>query len=325
MCSLRSTCSRRACAAPAPHRARLTWTARLSLSVPLHLLPIAAAAPAVLVGAWLLRVAHAPLAVQALQVAVTVAAVAIYVVMTRLRSLRQVIDGGWLHVALAASLFVPLITGSTGSPSRWIVLGNLRLYLAPIVLPLLLFVLGAPRRVIAVDAAVVTGAAIALVLQPDAAQLTALALAMLALLIPSRVARPFRFGLLGMLIVSVVVAWRRPDPLAPVRYVEGVFTLAAESSPWLLTAALVSATLPVAAFAWIARVLRSPGILAVAIYYGVLLALAPLQVTPVPLLGFGAGPVLGYALVAAVVSRASRDIVQSNGPQPASRRPDDSR
>ena len=86
---------------------------------------------------------------------------------------------------------------------------------------------------------------------------------------------------------------------------EGVFNVATEVSLFALLAALISAALPVIAFVWVARVTRHNGTFAVAVYYAALFALAPLQVTPVPLLGFGTGPILGYFLVASVVSRAS--------------------
>ena len=195
--------------------------------------------------------------------------------------------------------------GSRGGPERWVVLGSARLYVAPVVLPVALFLLGAPLRASAIYVASVAGAATALVLQPDAPQLSAFALAMLVLLAASSSHLLLRFALLAVLLCCAVVAWRIPDPLAPVRYVEGVFNLAAEVSPFALLAALISAALPVIAFVWVARVTRSSGAFAVAVYYASLFALAPLQATPVPLLGFGTGPILGYFLVASAVSRAS--------------------
>ncbi len=262
---------------------------------------LAAAVPAVVLGLWLLRIADAPLSVQRLHVVVTVVGMATQVIMARLRTLKSLTDIKWLTLFLAASLFIPMVTG-TGTPARWLVLGNVRVYVAPVVLPLVLFLLGAPSQTLAIDTTSVTTAAIALVLQPDASQLTAFALGMLALLVPAALPRPVRLGLCGMLLGSAVVAWRTPDPLAPVPYVEGVFTLAAEASALALVAAVASAALPVAAFVWAARLNRSPGTFAVALYYGALFALAPLQITPVPLLGFGAGPVLGYFLVAGAVS-----------------------
>ena len=160
-------------------------------------------------------------------------------------------------------------------------------------------------RVPAIYAASVIAAAIALVLQPDASQLSAFALAMLVLVTALRSYLSLRVALLAVLLSCAVVAWQTPDPLAPVRYVEGVFDLAADVSAFALLAALISAVLPVIALVWVVRgTSSSNGGLAVGTYYASLLALAPLQVTPVPLLGFGAGSILGYFLVAGVISRA---------------------
>ena len=173
------------------------------------------------------------------------------------------------------------------------------------VLPLVLFSLGAPLRSFGLYAASVTAAAVALALQPDASQMSAFALGILVLLATSSAHLPFRLALFAILLGCAALAWSAPDPLAPVRYVEGVFSLAAEASPFALLAALIAAALPVIAFALVARRTRSSGTLAVSVYYATLFALAPLQITPVPLLGFGTGPILGYFLVAGMVSRTS--------------------
>ena len=263
-----------------------------------------AAAPAVALSVWLLHIAEAPRSVLTQQVVAASVATAVFVVLIRMRRASRPVDIQWFALALTLSLFIPLVVGSGGGAERWVVLGSVRLYVAPVVLPVALLLLGAPLRVPAIYAASVTAAAIALVLQPDASQLSAFALAMLVLLAASRAHLLLRVALLAVLLCCAVVAWHTPDPLAPVRYVEGVFNLAAEVSPFALLAALIFAALPVMAILWVARAMRSNGALAVATYYASLLALAPLQVTPVPLLGFGAGPILGYFLVAGAISHA---------------------
>jgi cell division protein FtsW (lipid II flippase) len=263
-----------------------------------------AAAPAVALSIWLLHVADAPRSALTLQVGAAGVGMAVFVVLIRMRGVSRSVDTQWLALALTSSLFIPLVGGSEGGAERWVVLGSVRVFVAPVVLPTALLLLGAPLRRPAIYATSVTAAAIALLLQPDAAQLSAFALSMLVLLAASRSHLLLRVALLAVLLCCAVVVWRTPDPLAPVRYVEGVFNLAAEVSPFALLAAVVFAALPVMALLWVARAMRSPGALAVATYYASLLALAPLQVTPVPLLGFGAGPILGYFLVAGVISRA---------------------
>lgn len=261
-----------------------------------------AAAPAVALSVWLLRIADAPRSVMTLQVGAASVALAMCVALIRTRGVSRPGGTEWLALALTSSLFIPLV-GSGDGPERWVVLGGVRLYLAPVVLPVALLLLGAPLPTPAIYAASVISAALALVLQPDAAHLSACAVAMLVLLATSRVHLSLRMALAAVLLGGAVVAWRIPDPLAPVLYVEGVFDLAAELSPFALVAALISAALPVMAFTWVAWAARSSGALAVATYYAALLALAPWQVTPVPLLGFGAGPLLGYFLVAGALAR----------------------
>lgn len=262
-----------------------------------------AAVPAVVLSLWLLRIAEAPRSVQVAQVVAAAAAVVIHVMTLRLRPLKSVTDNRWLALLLAASLFIPLIAGSTGSPARWLVLGSARLYVAPVVLPVVLFLLAAPHRAPAIYLVSVMAATMALALQPDAPQLTAFAVALLVLLATETAPLPFRLGLSVILLIGAIVTWRTPDHLSPVPYVEGVFAVAAEASPLTFVAATICAALPVAALAWVARVIRSTGAFAIAVYFGSLFSLAPLQITPVPLLGFGSGPILGYFLVAGIVTR----------------------
>lgn len=264
-----------------------------------------AAVPAVVLSVWFLHIAEAPRSVLTLQILAASFATVVFVVLVRMRRVSPSVNIHWFALALTLSLFLPLLAGSGGGTERWLVLGSIRLYVAPVVLPVAVFFLGAPLRVPAIYAASVIAAAIALVLQPDASQLSAFALAMLVLVTALRSYLSLRVALLAVLLSCAVVAWQTPDPLAPVRYVEGVFDLAADVSAFALLAALISAVLPVIALVWVVRgTSSSNGGLAVGTYYASLLALAPLQVTPVPLLGFGAGSILGYFLVAGVISRA---------------------
>lgn len=261
--------------------------------------------PALTLSVWLMGLAGAPRSAQTLQIVVAGLAAAVAVALGRIHRVNHPGGAHWLALAMAASLFVPVLVGSQDGPQRWLALAGTRVYIAPVVLPIALLLLEAPARSPAIYAASVVAAATALVLQPDAPQLTAFALAMLALLASSNSYRLLRLTLAAALLGCAVVAWRTPDPLAPVRYVEGVFSLAADVSRFALAAALTSAALSVAAFARVAQAERSFGAFAVGVYYASLFALAPLQVTPVPLLGFGAGPILGYFLVAGAASRLS--------------------
>lgn len=217
-----------------------------------------------------------------------------------------------IAAALVASLLLPLVVNHGTSPQRWVSLGGLRVYVAPLVMPPLLLLLGRAvqdslfRAAWALLASVT--ASVALLLQPDAAQLDALACAMVPIAWTARLSRVARVLLLTAIAACALAAWQRPDPLEPVRHVEGVFALAAGAGPLAFAASVCAAIGPAGALLWHAARDRDAGVLAVAVYYAVVLAHAPLLVTPVPLLGFGAGPILGYVVMAfAAANRPTQD------------------
>ncbi len=228
----------------------------------------------------------------------------------RLKKTRVSLRGHhWILLALAACLFVPLAFGAPGSPHRWLGLGGLRLYVAAIVLPsfLCIWYYASAAQSASQPACVVAAMLVALGLfvQPDAAQLSAFALAAVPILAASHLARTYKVIAFATLLITAFAGWYQPDTLSPVRYVEGVFDVARDFSRAALFIAILAASLPVLAFAWLAFVRRSAALLSIGIYFTTLYALAPLQVTPVPLLGFGASPILGYFLVAFLAQHAA--------------------
>ncbi len=274
-----------------------------------HLLALAAVPP-LLGSLWFLEYSAASRGLLVQQAAIAALAflatlVAVRVVKPTYRSP----PNPMLFLALAAVLFAPVFSQVSAGPHRWLGISGFRLYVAPVVVPLFLVLWhralisqGGAARASSLSAAL---AGAALFAQPDAAQLTAFAVGAVPLVWCSGFFRRLKLPVICGALLAAAVSWRLPDPLAPVPYVEGVFQLAASSSYGVLAAAVVAAALPVAALAWLACRMRSAGVLAVALYLGVLLLLAPMQVTPVPLLGFGAGPVLGYFLMASQAWRQS--------------------
>lgn len=273
--------------------------------------PALAALPALLCSLWLMAISAAPRNLLILQAAVaTIALLATLIAIRLQQPTYRTPPHPLLLLALAAAVFVPLVSATAAAPHRWLSLGSFRLYVAPVVIPLFLLLwhrtLAHPGEgtpwVAHFSAALL---AAALFTQPDAAQLTAFAVAAAPVLWHARLDRRWQLAVIAGALVAAAVCWRLPDPLVPVPYVEGVFHVAAQTSLALLAAAIVSAALPVAVLAGMAHRQRSPGLLAVALYLGVLFLLAPTQSTPVPLLGFGAGPILGYFLLASQAWRRS--------------------
>ncbi|MEI6243510.1 MAG: hypothetical protein WCQ64_00565 [Acidobacteriota bacterium] len=202
-----------------------------------------------------------------------------------------------------AAVAVTLIFPSSG-PSRWMVLGPVHLYMAPMVLPSFLAALSIAlpaRTALAFAAAIVTAALLAA--QPDASQV--LALVGGAVVVFARERARARTAALTVAVMTLVVAWAftRPDPLLPVPWVEGVFALALGHSAIAGVVVIACAVAFITSLALASR--RGPRWLSgVAAYYAVLFACSIAGLTPAPLIGFGAGPLLGFGLLAATAGSA---------------------
>jgi hypothetical protein len=194
------------------------------------------------------------------------------------------------------ALAAPLLSGATG-PERWIALGPLNLYIAPVVLPAFLVAcaktLRDPGERFALAAMVVAAALLAI--QPDASQVLALLLAFAVLLASAEKRSAAAFAALGLTVLATGLAFARPDPLEPIPYVEGVFVLAFAHS--IIAGSLVAA----GALAFLAGLVFASKprrwIAAVAAYYSVLFGCSIVGLTPAPLIGYGAGPWLGFGLL----------------------------
>lgn len=179
---------------------------------------------------------------------------------------------------------------------RWLRLGPVRLHAGALVLPVVLATLvgleHAGRRHVATLLSIAT--ALLLALQPDAAQATAFAAGAVVLLLPGKRAEWHLWLRLVPLLALAGLSWLRKDPLAPVPHVEGIVGLAMElGTGWGAAAVASLLLLPVPFF--VARG-QGDGRLGLAIgTYVVVTILAPAFAHfPVPVLGQGASPIIGY-------------------------------
>jgi hypothetical protein len=143
-------------------------------------------------------------------------------------------------------------------------------------------------------------------LQPDAAQATAFAGAACTLLIANKQRSGAAWA--ATLVIAALAAWTwmRLDPMAPVPYVEGVIGLAHQSGPvWMVASLAALAALPLPFF-----VSSLSGHSAIARALGVYLCICILAPFfghfPVPLLGFGLSPIIGYFVALASLNNDGR-------------------
>lgn len=199
---------------------------------------------------------------------------------------------GWVIAFGLALLGATLLSPGTAGVHRWVTLGPLRLHAGALLLPPLLDFLWGARWAVSVVAAFTT--LLVLLLQPDAAQACSFCAGWIAL----ASARRGR-GAQGVMLVSLALAGAsliRSDPLGPVAHVEGILGMAAAQGLWLAGGCLFALALLPLALLWC---LRRPLGWALALYTTGTLAAAWLGDHPVPILGYGVSPILGYYLLAA--------------------------
>ena len=185
---------------------------------------------------------------------------------------------------------------------RWISAGPLELHAAFIALPVLLMVLCAIRRAESDGRerwAFPFGGVIAaglLLLQPDASQASAFAIATVLILLERGRANPTSWATGAVVVGAAALTWSRPDTLDAVPHVEGIIHLAANlGAGWAIASAVALALLPLSFLALAGGGQRPEG-LALAAYFGIACVMPLVGPYPVPILGFGLSPLLGYFL-----------------------------
>lgn len=221
----------------------------------------------------------------------------------RSRTRVALISLGLIAIGLCLCIVMAQIqhtVGQASSPARWLKIASLRLYFAGLIMPaslLLIAVLFWIRRqaYLATSLLSITIAA-SLVAQPDASQITAFSLGVIFIIWHSSVSMRLKSATSLALVAICVWTWLQADPLQPVPYVEGVIQLAATAGVGAMLLALLSVTIIPLGLFFIAIKFRISVLIPIALYYVVIMICAYLGLTPMPLLGFGAGPVLGYFL-----------------------------
>ncbi|MGE0040419.1 MAG: hypothetical protein AB7H88_06460 [Vicinamibacterales bacterium] len=186
---------------------------------------------------------------------------------------------------LAATLAFPGIDGVR----RWVPAGPLALHAGAIVIPPLFVMLSRTGAVVSAAAALAVMGI--LLLQPDAAQAWAFAAGWTVLAVATR-GRAAAIPAAAVVLVAAVTLLRA-DPLAPVPHVEGSVGLAvAQGRVWGGASVLALVAPPIVLALTPDRAAGTT----LAAYFACTLVAAALGSFPVPFLGYGVSPILGYYL-----------------------------
>jgi cell division protein FtsW (lipid II flippase) len=272
-------------------------------------LPACAPLPALILGIIAMRELGVSTTAWAVNLAATALGLLIWFTARRMPPPARPASLAFLTAASIATILLPFAWAGMLGVHRWISVAGLRLHAAAIVAPLIILcVAAAASHRIGSALAIGVTAGIIVAFQPDAAQATSLAAACAVILLHARAKHP-RQVLLGivLLVVVAIASFIRRDPLPPVLHVEEIFSVVASQGPAsAIMAAVALALLPLPFFiAWYRH--RRPITFALGIYIAMTL-LAPAWGTfPVPVMGSGASPILGYFIaLAAALGRPSQ-------------------
>jgi hypothetical protein len=248
--------------------------------------------PAVLIGLRVMSVAHVPTGIWLQNVAAVGAGLLVLWAVRRCRWRRERPGTPipWAVIAAALVLMaLTLVAPGLQGVHRWLPVGPIRLHAGALLAPALLIAVGEVGPKAALGVGVVTLAIF--LTQPDRAQAVSFAAGWLALTWPRRgTASKAATVVIVLLAVGSIL---RTDPLMPVPYVEGIVGLAAEQGIGLAVAGVIAlAILPIAVGLLPAR----RAAIGVATYLTGALIAPGFGPYPVPILGYGMSPILGYYL-----------------------------
>lgn len=219
-------------------------------------------------------------------------------------SQRLSFDSRRMHIAglIACDMLMitPFLQAGIEGVQRWLSVGPFNLHVAMIVLPISIELVYRVWSEGMVPLALGSVALIAssLSLQPDASQLTGFALAMAVCVVVMRVRRGIGALTIGTLFVACAWSWLNLDGLEPVVYTEGIVSMLGELSCALGAIGLLSVYVLPLALIVVAPPDRRSAIAPVVLYYWGITTSALLGTFPVPILGYGVSPILGYIVVA---------------------------
>jgi hypothetical protein len=204
---------------------------------------------------------------------------------------------GLAAAALAGLFLPPLLRLDVEGVARWLPLGPFLLHSGGLLMPLLVVIAAKAARF---GPWLLAFAALALGLQPDAGTLAALAAASAVI---AWTQRSTGFALVAGGSLTLAAATWSAGMLPPQAFTEGVLAQVWQSSP-VLAAGLAGMLFvaPGALMVQAAKVDAAQGAALAALITG-LAAAATLAPFPYPLIGYGAAPILGFALALGAMVR----------------------
>lgn len=263
----------------------------------INFIPLLISIPSVVMGAAAMYYNKVPTSIWAQNVAYFVIAglISYFVILSK----PKVRGTRFYNISIVISiLFILLTFISAGMEGvhRWVSIGIISFNVSMIVLPIIIISTWRLLEANQLWTAVITTLAVSILMfaQPDASQLTGFAIPMMVMLYNKADKKLLRLFILGILAVLIILSWVFLDNLPAVAYVEEIVGLLASMGLlWLVLGIISLVILPVPFILFPPKNLKLPSI-CLGLYFIIILISTLFGNFPVPLMGYGISPIIGY-------------------------------
>ena len=196
-------------------------------------------------------------------------------------------------------LLLTFLQGNNVGVHRWIQLSSFSLNISMIVIPLTIIAVNNlfKNKHIVFSSVSIIMISLMLFFQPDASQLTGFSIAMLLCILNNELPKLSKILIIVILLMLTVSSWIFLDSLQPVNYTKGILKMLGEVSIWLYILGLISIFLIPIPFLIFSSEKNKIISICLALYYWIIALFSLLGDFPVPIIGYGSSPIIGYFIV----------------------------
>ncbi|MDF2557199.1 MAG: cell division protein [Bacillales bacterium] len=263
----------------------------------LNFIPLIITIPAITIGAIAMYHSKISIFIWAQNVAclVITGLISYFVVSNKFKIIRNKFNGIIILISLLLLILTFMSPGMNGV-HRWVSIGIIKFNVSMIVLPIIIIELWKLSQIkgLRFTIFITMTISILLAIQPDASQLTGFAIPMMIMLCSNTDKKSLRTFILGILSIPIVLSWVFLDSLPAVAYVERIVSLLANMGlMWLILGLISLAILPIPFILFPPKNLKLPSIY-VGLYFIIILISTLFGNFPIPLMGYGISPIIGY-------------------------------
>ncbi|PSJ91091.1 cell division protein [Brevibacillus fortis] len=277
----------------------------------LYFLPIFVLLPATLVGSFTMISNDAPIRLWLLNIVLVILGgfLSSFILFKK----KHTSKSGSRNITIMVIFVLLLLTfldSGVENVHRWISIGPFQLYIASIVLPFLIVQLWSllVTNNWWITFAITTSISLLVSLQPDASEVTAFTLSMAILLWSKANHSIIRYFVVSLLFIFVIRSWIYLDHLLPVSYVEGILYLVADMGTVWLLIGVISILILILPFLFLHPLHSKILSLTLGIHFTIIYMTTFFGNFPVPIMGYGASPIIGYLLALTSIIRSRKDL-----------------